>query len=341
MPSDVEAAPESVSDEQLMATVLRGAATPERTAALKTLLRRRSAQVRPILGKIVNDAAAPSELRTTAAVAVGREATTENEESLRLALDDKDPAVVATAADGLARIGGRASLESLAIAGSKMPAAGRAAAFARTLISYRLGLGTDRLPEPPTTALLELDRERAEPVPVEEVAPEAFRAARPWLERELPTIPVSEQGSVRMRCGNEHLWVVLGDDMVRTGGQAAAQTDRVAAVVLKESSCPGGWYVREYILAHPRADGAAVFGVVPGGRVVHFGALKLDQAAASLQLRAVEAPGVRALELAAELQGAGGRLVIREALTGSSRRLRQVLPSRPRPSAPPRARPLD
>lgn len=335
--SDVEASPEA-SDDQLMATALRGRDTPERTAALKALLRRRSPQVRPILGKIVTDSASPPELRTTAAAALGREAGAENEQALRAALAGPDASVVATAAESLGRIGGRASLETLANAAAKAPpGAARSLAFARTLISYRLGVGTDRLAEPPATTIVELDRDRSETLPVESVGAEAFRAARPSLERELPAIAVTDKASVRLVCGHERLWVVLGDGMVQGDAGGALATDRVAAVVLKESSCPDGWYVREYILAHPTADGAALFGVRPSGRVVHFGVAKGEKSAASFRLRAVDAPGVPAVELAGDLLGEEGSLVVREALAGPSRGERRGTPSPPRPGhLPPR-----
>ena len=329
--SDVEARPEAMGDEDLVAAAVGGAQVQERTAALKELLRRRSPRVRPLLGRMVADTAVPPEVRTTAAIALGREATAENEEALRQALGSQDASVVAAAAASLARIGGRSAFDALSRAGAE-PGAGaaRSVTFARTLISYRLGLGAERLPDPSPTALLEVDRARAVPLPLEEVGPEDFRAGRRWLERELPAIPVTPRGSVRFSCRGEHLWLVLAEDMVGQGRLPVGERDRVAAAVLKESTCPDGWFVHEYVLTHPRQDGgAAVFGVRSTGKLVHFGEVREEGANAAVQLRAVDAPGVAALELHAELLGPEAALVIREALCAPPRGERRSRPSTP------------
>jgi HEAT repeats len=331
--SDVEGGPQQLKDEDLLDTAERGKQVHERKAALKELLRRRSPLVRPMLGRLVTDSAAPAELRTTAAVALGREATAANEDALRRALAAEDPAVVSAAAEGLARIGGRAAYDALRKRTEPRPGPTRGLAFARTLIAYRMGLGTERLAEPPTESLLELDRARAVSLPLREVGEQDFAAARPWLERELPAIPVAQKGSVRFTCGNEHLWLVLAEGIIGSGGSAAAERDRVAAAVLKESECPDGWFVHEYILTHPRpGQGAALFGLRSSGKLVHFGEIGAG-ANAAVQVRAVDAPGVAGLELRAEL-GADGALAIREALCGPPRDERKRRPSAPAASQP-------
>lgn len=247
--SDVEAGPQQAKDEDLIATTGRNISVNERKAALKELLRRRSPQVRSILGRIVADSAAPAELRTTAAVALGREATPDNEDALNRALASQDPSVVAAAADGLARIGGRAAYDALKSRAEPRPGPNRGLGFARTLISYRLGLGAERLAEPPTASLLDLDRGKAASLELREVGPKDFAAARPWLQRELPAIPVAEKASVRFTCGNENLWLVLGEgmDSLRLSGHEERPGRRrlVEGVVLP------GRMVRPGVLPHP------------------------------------------------------------------------------------------
>ena len=334
---DVETVAAGATEKALVAAAMRGARLPDRAAALKELLRRGSGQVRPLLGKLATDEGAPAELRTTAVVALGRVATPENESALRSALAATWPSVVAAAAESLGRIGGRASLDALAkVDLGPRPGAARQVAFARTLLSYRLGLGSDRLAEPPAAALLEMDRERAEPLRLEPVGAEAFLAARPSLEHELPALAVAERDSVRFSCGGERLWLVR-TEMVDRGDRVLEDTDRVAAIVLKESTCPDGWYVREYILAHPTRHGAAaVFGARPSGRLVHFGLLEPAGTAAALHLRALDAPGARALDFRAEV-GPHGELTVREGFAGpprGARANRPVVPTAaPKPGA--------
>ena len=330
--SDVEAGPRQVKDEELVATTGRNINVNERTAALKELLRRRSPQVRPMLGRIVTDSEAPTELRTTAALALGREATPANEDALNRALASQDPSVVAAAAGSLGRIGGRAAYDALKATAEPRPGPARGLAFARTLISYRLGLGAERLAEPSTGSFLELDRARAASLELREVGPKDFAAARPWLQRELPAISVAEKGSVRFTCGNEHLWLVLAEGMA-AGDSSVAKRDRIAAVVLKESACPDGWFVHEYILTHPRTGkGAALFGLRSTGKLVHFGEIGAG-ANPAVQVRAIDAPGVASLEFRAELRS-DGALGVREALAGPPQGGRKRRPSAPQASTP-------
>lgn len=326
--SDVEARPD-VSDADLVDSAVGGAEVGDRTTSLKELLRRRSTRVGPLLVALVADGSVPREIRTVAAVAMGREATAANEEALARAVRSEEPSVVAAAAESLARIGGHPAYDALVRANPTSRAgADRSVAAARTLISYRLGLGTARLSEPPAASLLEVDRERAVPLRFQEVGADEFLAARVRLEGEIPAISVTERASVRFSCGNEHLWLVLAEGVAGPDGSPVSGTDRVAGVVFKESECPDGWYVHEYVVTHPSADGVAdVFGVRPSGRVVHFGKIDKRTGIAVVGLRAVDAPGVVALEFSAELSGPDGALVVREALVAPSRGGRRSPPS--------------
>lgn len=309
---DVEAHPE-IDDDTLVNQVDRESEPQERIEALKELLRRESPRVQPILERIVADQAAPSGLRTTAAVALGVEATPENERVLVTALTAADPYVVAAAAKSLGRIGGSRAFEALTDAESRGEA-GRHVQFAQILISYRLGLGARRLTEPEAGALLNLDPERATAFQVEPQEDLPTESARAALRRELPAIPVAETGSVRFRCRNEHLWVLVSDEAARNT-KGLAERDLVAAVVLKESTCPDGWQVYEYIVAHPRTGGGAtMFGVRPPGKLVHFGGLTQTDADADVRLQALDAPGNLALELTARFIAAEGSLVFGDAV---------------------------
>ncbi|WP_433271586.1 HEAT repeat domain-containing protein [Actinosynnema sp. CS-041913] len=333
--SDVEARP-GVDEQELVAAVTGGGETAERTGALKELLRRGPARVRPVVERIVLDGSAPSELRTTAAVALGRQATADNERVLSAALTADDPHVVAAAAAGLARIGGRAAFDALSsVTAGPAGGAARSVAFARTLLSYRLGLGTHRLAEP--EAVLALDPGRATPFRIEGVAPDPTGAARRWLAEELPATPVTEAGSFRFRCLNAHIWVVLSEEVAGRPAGAVAERDRVAAVVLKESTCPDGWHVYEYVLSHPREGrGAAVFGVRPTGKLVHFGELTERDGTTALHLRAVDAPGTPALDFRADLTPTG-TLTVRDAAYSrpATRRNPPATPTRsPSPTTP-------
>lgn len=312
---DVESANEQ-DEKTLLARVRRGRAVPEQRAALTQLLQSGSARTGRLLGQLVGDPGVPAELRTTAAVALGNQAAPANERALLSALNQNEPSVVAAAATSLGRIGGPAAFETLsqveAPAGS---VASRKLNFAKTLISYRLGLGEARLRAPAHSAIVPVDAGRAHAIPVERVAADEFRTAAKWLERELPAIRVTERGSVRFSCGATPYWLVLSE--VLAGEQALQQlteTNQVVAAVLKESVCPEGWFLDEYILAHPRnRHVVAVFGVRPtGGGTVHFGEMTIsDDGTAAIEVRSVDVPGIPAVEIEAELGNSEDLLTIR------------------------------
>jgi hypothetical protein len=100
--------------------------------------------------------------------------------------------------------------------------------------------------------------------------------------------------------------------------------------VLKESTCPDGWYVYEYILTHPTAARTAeLFGVRDRGGMSHYGVLRiLDEARVAVHVRAVDSPRVLPFELMAEYDGRDGALRIQEAIATAAR------PDQRRPAVP-------
>jgi len=329
----------NANEEDLLVHV-RGGASEERTAALKELLGRASTRVRPVLGMVIADSAAPVELKTIAAHALGQEATPENEATLLTALASDQLALVIAAAKSLGRIGGPKAHEALlAVRAKEGLAVARSVVFARTLLSYRLGLGRERLKPPVPSLILEVNRRSAVPLRFETIEPRVLRESLPVLKRELPAIPIAETGSVRFSCRAERLWLVLTAQIVGSRAETVlGQRERMAAVVLKESSCPEGWYVYEYFLTHPRGTNtAAIFGLRPSGGLCHYGEISLDGAHAHVQLRAVNTPGVLAIEIAAEFQSLDGALVIREALAATASQEGQKRPAMPRRDAVPRS----
>ena len=86
--------------------------------------------------------------------------------------------------------------------------------------------------------------------------------------------------------------------------------------------------MQEYVLTHPRSDGtAAVFGVRSTGKLVHFGSISARDGRAVVDLRAVDAPGVAAMKLRAELVSGG--LAVREAFCGPATGARKNRPQAP------------
>ena len=331
---DQEGVPRSVSDKELAAAARGRSAILGRSAALKELLQRKASVGRRIVDEVLADPSAPLELRTTAARALGRIADRGAEKTLLAGLKARQPALVARVAESLGRIGGPAAFAALGHVKVKTGTAeARTIRFARSLIAYRHGIDEARLRRPPAGRLLEVDKRRTAQLAFETVSSNTFRAAEGYLEHELPGIPVSKRGSLRLRCRQEHLWLVFGAEV-----EGAAATARVAtgpavvAVLLKESQCPDSWYVYEYFLSHPRAnDKADLFGVRPTGEISHVGEIDLDGVDAAVRVRTVNSPRQPAIRLEAEYSGRDGLLTVKEAAVATRRVDDQKPPSAPRP----------
>jgi HEAT repeats len=329
--SDQEALSRSVTDDALIAAVAGRNPKMEPAAALKELARRKSPVARKAVSDVLADRTAPLELRTTAARALGKGEVPGAESALIAALDAEQPALLARAAESLGRIGSEKALSALRRVKLE-GAAGRMIQFSRTLIAYRLGLDEERLEAPPETELLDIEQERAASITFERVEPEAFRAADRYLKDELPAIPLAERGSVRFSCRHEHLWIALTKEVEGAGGaKRVAEGSAVVAVVLKESTCPEGWYIYEYILSHPRgAKKAEIFGVRPTGDLSHFGELDLKEVNVTVRLRAFNTPRLPAIDLEADYRGREGTFNFKRALVATGLTGEQTRPAEPR-----------
>jgi hypothetical protein len=334
--SDQERVPQAITDDDLIAAVRGRLIGIERAIALKELVHRKSPRAGDFLSQVVVDPTMPLELRTTAAIALAEDDVPQAEDALIAALESDEPALARRAAESLGRIGERKAYEALAR--RRMPSGerpSRAIEFARTLIAYRLGLDTKRLKPPAAREILEPDRQRAVEIKFDPVRPEDFRAAALPLKRALPRIAVDERGSLRFSCRRERLWVMVTSALaVPEAGKRMGERSAVAAAVLKESTCPDGWYVYEYILTHPRDERRAeVFGVRPTGELLHYGEASLDDTVALVKLQAVNSPRVLPIVVAAEYRGREGVLEIKEALAMTEPHPEQKRPTAPRPES--------
>jgi hypothetical protein len=279
-----------VTEGELIAAVEGRSETIGGVEALKELIRRRSRKRTTILLRVVMDDEEPSDLRATAAVELGKERRKGHQEALVAALGSKDPSVVRRSAEALGRIGDEAALEPLASVRLRRGPVTRSVDFAKTLISYRLGLESNRLQPPHEAQRLGLNRRRA--VPLEVATPRAreIEMILILLRRELPAIPVSPEGVLGFACGADRFLVVFNRDVHRRKTLApVAAKSAVPAVVLKRSPSLERYYVYEYILTHPAADDRLLlFGVRTTGVVAHFGEIKLESARGEFRVGTVE-----------------------------------------------------
>lgn len=310
------------TNDDLVKTVRDTAAASDRRWAFQELAHRDGPELSEVARQACDDRRAPSELRRAAAVVLGERVDSESEKSLARALSSEDAGLARLAATSLGKIGDESTLVPLREAdGSTSPPVRRATSFARSLISYRLGLPGERLRRPAARAMATLDATRAETVRVNEVPRRAIAEAADDLEVELPRLAIATSESIRLSCQGEQLWVVLSEKAMQEGSRALTDRSSVPAVVLKLATCPERWYVHEYVMTHPGAGGSILaFGVRPSGHMNHFGEVRIDGDDAMLSLQALNVAGVSALSLQIGYSGTRGDLAVREARTSFSTR---------------------
>jgi len=292
MKYDQKELPIDISEKDLIAAVAGLRPEFNRVSSLKTLLQRGSKQAPQVLSNAILDTSAPTELRSMAAVALGRD-TTQEKVLLKSIETNKDPAVLRRIAQSLGRIGTPESLDTLRQIRLRPESLyAQNVLFACTLISCRYGLGQYLMQRPAKDDILKLDERRGVDLDFEQLAPNDVKETLPLLSQTLPAINVSEKAASALTCLGSRLWVLLNEEMVSPDAERRVLANNaVMAVVVKREHCPEGWHVFEYILSQPGKEGHIdIFGVRPAGVSTHFGQVKIGEKDATVQLDAVNTP---------------------------------------------------
>lgn len=321
--TDVERNPE-FSDPELAAALKGKNERLGRMSALKELSQRRSGRRTALLSEVVTDPDQPAAVRAAAALDLGRERKPKHQDALVTALDAPEPSVIRRAAEALGRVGDERALESLESVKPRGAPARQSVQFAKTLISYRHGLESNHLRKPPEKELLGSMGMPGAPLAVEKLA--AADAARllPEVERELPGTPVSPDPAFRFLCDESEFVLLFSREAVRRKTLAIGDKAAIPAVVVKRSSGLDRYYLYEYLLTHPRADGTLqLFGMRSVGLMIHAGELRLEGNVAHFELRALDRPGAPPVHVAGTYDHGEGTLAMSLATglrTGASRR---------------------
>lgn len=325
--------PELMTDDELV-TALNVRLDPK--LALKELASRRSPLVFEPARALVSERDVPLELRTTAAIELGKMAAPENQTALISALDTKEPMLIKNVAIALGRIGDEAALKRLEVINvSPENPAYPSVEFAKSLISYRLRLDSYKLIPPPPQERLVLKRENAVALRVERLAPATLEAVESDLRRQLPAIAIAKQGALQFTCRNNRFWIVLTETLQSPVNLASLrEKSAVAAVVLKEATCSSSQYsIYEYIFTNPLKDNSLeLVGVRASSIVVHGGEIKLGDQEVSFRLGAANTIHSPALELRGVFDESEKQLNLEEFLVSRTPSAEQQRPRVPQPS---------
>lgn len=299
----------SASDEELVASL--GARRPEaeRAAALRILAGRGIKKAAPVLRRIARSAASIASLRAAASIALGRDADRANQTALIAALKAPEDEVARRAAEALGRIGDRKALSALrAGAVPRQPAAARAHGFARSLISYRLGLNSDllvaRIPPQPLGA--------EEVVEAGPINAEILRQISTRLPEEAPAIRLAPAGGVALRCERNEFLILPSE-----APGDIRRTNAVVGVVLRKADSLGHFALHLYLMTHPAGDGRlALFGVRPDGSVTHRGEVMPGDQGHDFRFEALDTPLSSPLLIEGRMDAARKAVAVTRARTG-------------------------
>lgn len=290
--SDVEGIPGSPTNTTLQRRVRESEDPEEAGAALRSLLRRRTRPPTGLLTELVTARSRPVELRTMAAVELGKHTGPEVQDALVEAVSDRDHAVVRRAAEALGRIGDEDAHAKLRRLRPRDPSVKESVDFARTLLSYRLGLDGDLLDAPrpeevPTRrrgAQMDVDIDRADDAVVER----AFEDAR----RAVPGIELGRPGALSMRCDGDDFVAAFTEQVTAAESlQWLGDRSAVLMTVLRRPAVLDEYGVHMYVLTHPDDDGRLrLFVTRSTGVVVLTGAVRLDERRATITLESLPTP---------------------------------------------------
>jgi hypothetical protein len=261
-------------------------------AAVRELVVRRSSRLGAVLRDIVADGERDADLRALAAVELGHDARPANREALAEVVTGSPPGVARRAAEALGRIGDEASLARLRRLRPTDPVLRQTVDFARSLISYRLGLGQDLLDAPPPPRLD--DAQRAAPMeitfatPPEAVRTEAMAAA----QREFPAVPLAPDGALHFECGSDRFYAAFTAAVHRRKTLTPlVERNAVLVTVMKRAAAIGEYTAYLYVLTHPeRAGRIRLFGVRPSGLIVLTGEADVGDRVAEFRVGSLATP---------------------------------------------------
>ncbi len=302
--TDFEPALFAMSEEELIAKVGARGPAEERGEALRTLARRSIKRAAPTLRNVARKAAPIASMRATAAIALGRDADPANQAPLIAALKAPEDRVVRRAAEALGRIGDAKALAALRAARvPSAPAAARAHGFAQSLISYRLGLGSDLVVA--RVAVAERGR-KGEKVEATAIPPATFKRIAACLPEEVPAIALAKKGGVAFTCCGADYLVLLAE---RAGDLARANA--VAAVVLRRGGPLNRFALHLYLLTHPAGgNNLAIHGARPDGTVTYRGEVTPTKNGHAFHLEALATPLARPALIEGQLSQDGAKVIL-------------------------------
>jgi hypothetical protein len=280
---------------------------------------------------LADDAEAPS-VRSAAAVELGRVGSDEALEALVRHSDVRHDLVARGVLNGLRQINSPRSLEVIARRTGERRGAAPRSALARSekwteaLLAFRQGVVGFDISLPKRHRFVQVDPGRAQEIRVAPAAPETLIKSLQELSANPFGIEPSRERAVEMRCGDRELVFLFNRELVEQDGLRLFERKAVAGIVAVRYTVEGGAYSTKYgVLVQPsKSDELKILVTTTKGAVVLSGAGRLSGGEVKFKLKAVDRPGVVAIEIEGAYTADGLRF--ERAVSELHRRRPQLVP---------------
>ncbi len=256
---------------------------------------------------------ADPQVRSLAAVSLGRGRGLESSAPLAAALSDVDPTVIRRAAQSLVRVGDASALVALGqLATPADPVAGEAVRTARLLLGYRLGRAESLIT---ATGVTEFGRRRGEQISFSARAKTSKETICAAVSDEVPALTFKPANLAPFTCSGAAGVVAVAE---QTEGFDFS-VPQMIGVLARERVCSQRYSLDCFVLSDDR-DGTSgrqpyIWLVRPSGRVVYTGRAQVAGEEVRFEINGAVSPSANPVKVVGA-QNAKGQLSIETALVG-------------------------
>ena len=296
---------------------LARATRPDVARESLAVLARRGPDLLPALSRELVLGHPDEQVRTRAAVVLGRIPGPATQEALEAALHTDSPAVLRRAVGSLGRVGDPTALDALRrVQADPATPVGRQLRMARTLLSYRHGI-PESLVEPEHMTTYAAERGRT--IDWAKGGRMSKATIVDSAARELPGTSVTAASVQAYVCSGHPGAVALDASLRGADPDTVLGGPRLLGAILRERVCSERYSLDAYLLADDREGSGRtrVWLVRPDGTLVHGGSATVEGSVVAFVVDESRAPYGNPVRVSGSYDLATGRLTVDEALVAS------------------------
>jgi hypothetical protein len=215
---------------------------------------------------------------------------------------------VRRAAEALGKVGDARALDALERLAPRAGPTKRSVAFAKSLISYRLGLDLHRIRRPPASDDPHVSpRQAIDIVPVRP-RPQTVAQVMTDAAEEFPSVALSNRSAVHFACAGHEFVLLLATSFEDLSAlDALTASHGVVGSVFERAPATHRYFLAEYLLSDPGPRATVrLIGVRPDGTVTHVGALRPKEG--NFEVHSVNTPHSPPVDIAGQYDFTARRL---------------------------------